>query len=326
MRWIGRVLLYVCLGLAGLACLIWAFGPREPVDLIPDFDTSAIGADIDSYLATQEARIPSIRPGAEKHVIWADRAGVETPISLLYIHGFSAAAPEIQPVPEQLAQALGANLVYTRLTGHGRDGAAMTEASVKAWMNDMAEALEIARRVGERVVILSTSTGGTLAALAARDTDLSRDVVGIAFFSPNFAVNSAAARLLTWPAARSWIPYVAGKDRCFEPHNDLHAAHWTTCYPTVALLPMAAVVQTARAADYSNVTIPALFRFSDADRVIRADAVRDVADRWGGPVTLQPVEIGPDDDPYSHVIAGDILSPGQTGPSVQALKNWIEEL
>lgn len=326
MRRVGRVMMYLLLGLAGLVCLVWAFGPREPVALAPHFDASAIGPDIDAYLARAEDRFDTIRPGARKRVVWAGESGTQTPLSLLYIHGFSAAAPEIKPVTEEVAAALGANLVYTRLTGHGRDGPAMTEATVNAWMTDMAEGLEIARRAGGRVVVVATSTGGTLAALAARDRELVRDVAGIAFLSPNFAVQAAAARLLTWPAARYWVGLVAGPERCFTPQNDAHAAHWTTCYPTTALLPMAALVQTAEQADYTAVTLPALFRFADADQVIRADAVRDVADRWGGPVTLQPVELGPGDDPYAHVIAGDILSPGQTAPTVQALVTWIKGL
>lgn len=326
MRWFGRMLLYALVGLVGVGCLLWFFGPREPVVLRPDFDPSVIGADVDAYLAAREARFDNIRDGVQKRVIWHGAPGARTRLSLLYVHGFSATSEEIRPVPDHLARALKANLVYTRLTGHGRDGAAMTEASVGAWMHDMAEALEVARRAGEEVIVLSTSTGGTLAALAARDPDMMRGVKAMAFISANFAINDPAARTLTWPGARYWLPHVAGRERCFPPLNDGHARFWTTCYPTVALLPMAAAVKAAFAADYSDVAIPALFRFSDADQVVRAEAIRDVADRWGGPVLVQPVTLGPKDDPSAHGIAGDITAPGQTAPTVAALAHWIEGL
>lgn len=326
MRWVGRVFLYALIAVIGGLCLIWAFGPREAVNLVPAFDARAIGADPAAYLKAREARFDDITPGVEKRIHWSGEPGARTALSLVYVHGFSATSQEIRPVPDQMAKALGANLVYTRLTGHGRGSAAMGEARIADWMHDMAEALEIARRVGERVVVLSTSTGGTLAALAALDPEMTRDVAGMIFVSPNFAINSAAAPLLSLPAARYWLRYVAGKERCFEPRSPEQERYWTTCYPVEALLPMAAVVKAAYEADYAPVTIPALFRFSDADKVIRGDAVRAVADRWGGPVVLQPVTMGDGDDPYNHVIAGDILSPGATNATVADFVTWIRGL
>ena len=33
-----------------------------------------------------------------------------------------------------------------------------------------------------------------------------------------------------------------------------------------------------------------------------------------------------DDDPYAHVIAGDILSPGQTEPVIAIITDWARGL
>ena len=139
---------------------------------------------------------------------------------------------------ERLADQLGANLVYTRLAGHGRSGAAMTEGNVAAWAGDTAEAIRAAQTVGDEVVILSVSTGGTLAAAAAHVPDIMAQVKGIVFISPNFGLNSPLEPVLTWPAARYWLPLVAGETRSWTPANDDQATYWTTSYPTVALLPM----------------------------------------------------------------------------------------
>ena len=43
----------------------------------------------------------------------------------------------------------------------------MAEATASGWMQDMAEGLAAARAVGDKVMVISTSTGGTLAAAAA---------------------------------------------------------------------------------------------------------------------------------------------------------------
>ena len=59
----------------------------------------------------------------------------------------------MRPLPDKVAAALGANLFYTRLTGHGQDGAAMAEGSVNAWINDYAEAMAIGRAIGGKVEI-----------------------------------------------------------------------------------------------------------------------------------------------------------------------------
>ena len=147
-------------------------------------------------------------------------------------------------MPDNVAAALGANLVYTRFQGHGRDGDAMAEATASNWMNDAVEALAVARAVGDKVIILTTSTGGTIAALALHEPALQNDVAGVVFVSPNFGINNPAAGVLTLPAARYWVPLVAGETRKFDPLNDGQAAHWTTTYPTVATLPMAAAKMT----------------------------------------------------------------------------------
>ena len=59
--------------------------------------------------------------------------------------------------------------------------------------------------------MIATSTGGTVAAVAAHDQGLMRDVKGIAFISPNFGLKAAGAPLLTLPGARYWVPLVAGR-------------------------------------------------------------------------------------------------------------------
>lgn len=310
---------------AVLVCL-WVFGPYEPVDTGVSFDRRVLAGGVDPYLREQEARFDDIRPGNEKRVIWYGLEEVPTDLAIVYLHGFSASSEEIRPVPDGVAEALGANLVFARLRGHGRDGAAMAEATAGDWINDAAEALAIGRKVGREVVVIATSTGGTVAAIAAQDAGLMRDVKGIAFVSPNFGINNPNAPLLTMPAARYWLPLVAGETRSFEPRNEMQALNWTTRYPLVSVLPMAAMVEYAAGLEYGGVTVPALFYYSEEDQVVDASVTAEIEAAWGGPVTRAAPELGPGVDEMAHVIAGDILSPGNTEAATEVILDWIRDL
>lgn len=309
-----------------LVLAIWLFAPREPVKTDISFDPAAFGQDIDAYFAKVEADVPALKDGVAKQVIWAGEKGVKTPLSVVYIHGFSATLDEIRPVPDIVAEGLGANLVYTRLAGHGRDGPAMAEATVEAWMTDVAEALAAGRHVGEEVIVLTVSTGGTLAAMAALEPQMMRAIKGIAFVSPNFEVKNRAADLMNWPLVRLWGPYVGGREIGYETNSERHAYFNTARYPLVATIPMMAAVKYLRTQDMSSATVPALFAFSEADQIVEPAAVHRMAARWGGPVTTHLLDVAEGDDPNAHVIMGDALSPGATKAGAALILDWARGL
>jgi alpha-beta hydrolase superfamily lysophospholipase len=319
-KWLGRgIAILILLGVG-----LWAFGPYEPVTRSGPFTADV--SDPDAYFSQVEAAFDDITDGAEKRIVWFGAVGGVTPISVVYLHGFSATSEEVRPLPDQVAQALGANLVYTRLRGHGRTGAAMAEATAGDWINDTAEALAVARQVGGEVLILSTSTGGTLAAIAATEPDLADRLAGIVFISPNFGLSNPLGALLTWPAARYWAGYVVGHERSFPTSNELHATYWTSQYPTVATLPMGALVQNTVARDFSGVDVPALFLFNEADRVVSATVTREIAQRWGAPATIIPQTLPAEGaDPWGHVLAGDALSPAMTEPMTAVILEWFAQ-
>jgi alpha-beta hydrolase superfamily lysophospholipase len=302
-----------------LGVVVWLL-PREGV--VYALPTVAMD-DPAGVIADREAAHADIRPGAEARIHWAGAAGAVSEIAVLYLHGFSASAEEIRPVPDRVAAALEANLVFARLSGHGRSSAAMAEPRAGDWVADTALFLDIARAVGRRVLVIGTSTGGTLAAWAMTDPEMAENVAGVVLVSPNFAVADPAARFLEWPLARYWVPLVAGAERRFEPLNDAQAAHWTFAYPTVATVTLGTLLRDLRARDLGAARQPALFLFSEADRVVSAAATRAAAVRWGGPVTLAP-QVLPDSgaDPSAHVIAGDIVSPAMTEPVTRTILDW----
>lgn len=326
MRWFGKMLGRVLLALAALIGALWAFGPYEDATLTPRADAATVDPDLDAHFARAEGAYDDITPGVEKRVVWAGEPGAQTEWAILYVHGFSATSEEIRPVPDQVAETLGANLIYTRLQGHGRGADAMADGSVQGWIDDLAEGLSAARIAGQKVLVMGTSTGGTLVAAAAQDADMMQDVAGLVFVSPNFGLNNPVARLLSWPAARYWLPPLAGARRSFEPRNAAHATYWTTEYPSVAVMPMAALIDATIAMDHSAQTLPALFWFAKEDAVVRPDISAQIAASWGGPTTVVNPTMGASDDVQAHVIAGDIMSPGQTEAAVTGMLDWARGL
>jgi pimeloyl-ACP methyl ester carboxylesterase len=321
----GRRIVLAVLGLVAVLVLAFVLGPRVPVDTTIRFDPAVIGDDPQAYLAREEAAVPGIREGLQKEIIWADpTVHARTPLSIVYIHGFSASKGEVRPLPDEVAHQFGANLFYTRLTGHGQDAAAMAEGSINAWINDYQEALAIGRTIGDKLIVICTSTGGSLAAWAATQPDASDGVAAIAFISPNFGVKASGAEILTLPWGRQIAELVAGKERSFTPRNPLHEKFWTYRYPITATLPMAALTELAYGAPVEKATIPALFIFSDSDRVVRPDRTREIAGRWGGAHELVPV--GDTGDPDNHVIAGDALSPATTAFLAQRIAVWVKAI
>ncbi len=318
-RWFLRGLILVAI----LPALIWGFVPKEPVDAAQTFDPADLGEDSVAAFLQRDAEVEGLTPGAERAIVWAEEEGTATDLVLVYVHGFSATAEEIRPVPERLGEDLGANVVFTRLTGHGLDGAALAEATVENWFYDVDEALAVARTIGDRVVLIGTSTGGTLATMALAT---GRDANGAILISPNFRIADPLAFALTIPGARHWLPPILGRERYWRPRNEAQARHWTFRYPTEAVFPMAALVEATSLIDHGTITTPVLFYFSDADTVVDHRKTREIAEAWGGPASVMAVDVGPDDDPEHHVIAGEIMSPGRTDATVADLAAWIAEL
>ena len=320
---IRRALLWVLVAILLAGGFLWLFGPREPVDLTARFDAAQLPDDLDAYLATREAVFDDITPGAEKRIRWQGAPGQGTDWAIVYLHGFSATSRETHPLTDRLADAIGANVVYTRLAGHGRTGAALGGASVADWAIDLDEALAIADRIGDRTLVIGVSTGATL---AVAGFDEGRGADAFIAVSPNFRIANPQAEVLTMPAARQWVPMLFGRERAFASLNDDHATWWTSRYPTTALFPMAALVKRAQVAGVEGFDIPALFVFDDADTVVDHRETRAVAARWGGPATIAEVKTGEGDDPGRHVIAGDILSPGMTDDIARLMTAWVRDL
>ncbi|MDO8695659.1 MAG: alpha/beta hydrolase [Pseudomonas sp.] len=306
------------------SALLAAFcaGPR--VEVSTQLKPLQLPADLDRYLADREARYPDIIPGTEKTIVWAHPDQRKTPLSVIYLHGFSATRQETAPLSDRVAQRLGANLFYTRLSGHGRGGAAMSEASVNDWLNDSQEALQIGQQLGERVLVIATSTGATLATWLATQSQ-SQNVLAYVMISPNFAPKDRAAQVLTWPWATHFAPLLIGPEHHWQPRNAAQAQYWTHRFPTQALLPMMGLVEYVRELPVEAIHTPLLQIYSPEDQVVSPEAGVQMFARFGSR-PKQLLALADSQDDSHHVLAGDILSPRDTPRVEAAILEFLQPL
>jgi len=278
---------------------------------------------LEAQLDQKEAMVGGIRPGCAKQIIWAD-GPQKTKLAVVYVHGFSATLGEVRPLPDMVADALGANLFYTRLTGHGQDGAAMGRATVEQWHADVAEALKIGAQIGEEVVVISCSTGCTLVTTAlARGAQVKATV----HLSPNYGLSNILAKtLLRFVGIEHWGKFIVGREQKFKARSDAHAQFWTLRYDTAAIFTMARSVRECLAQPIESIKTPAYFAYCNTDRVVSPGMIRKVMARWGGPVAEDILIQGPNDDTDGHVMAGEVMSPEQTAPTAGRIIEWIMTL
>jgi esterase/lipase len=273
------------------------------------------------HVAKLEARHTDIVPGTEKQIRFGPAGICRAAWAVVYLHGFSASRQETWPLTEQVAQALGAHHFATRLTGHGRGGAAMADASVAAWQADALEACAIGQVLGERTLVVGVSTGASLAAWLAQQPQC-RDDTAWVLISPNFGLADRRSEIINWPAGRSLARWIIGPEHGFEARNEAHARYWTTRYPTEALFPLMALVKLVRRLPFEHWCSPVLMLLAPRDRVIDSHAARAAFARIAAR-QKRLVEVDDASDEMQHVIAGRILSPGSTQHVAATILDWV---
>lgn len=182
-----------------LLVVLYYAGPRLPrIPLNTELPDISVSPDsLEAYVRGKDAELP-VKPGNGGEIVWADTVGKTTPYVLLYLHGFSASRYEGFPITHDFIKEFGVNAYLPRLAAHGLDVTEpLLDMTPVNLYNSAKEALVIAHKLGQKVVIMATSTGCTLALMLA--ADYPRLVDGLILYSPNIQIKNNFAPLLSGP-------------------------------------------------------------------------------------------------------------------------------
>jgi len=175
----------------------WFLGPVMPVPVL-NSGLPVVKGTVGDYVSHLES-IEKVRPGDEAKIIWAnDSAHTQTAYVLLYLHGFSASRMEGFPVNEDFPKRYGCNAYLARLAAHGliTENPLIDMTPVRLY-ESAKQALVIASQLGQKVIIMGTSTGGTLGLKLA--ADFPEQVSALILYSPNIRLKNKASFLLSGP-------------------------------------------------------------------------------------------------------------------------------
>ncbi|MFZ9708594.1 MAG: alpha/beta hydrolase [Steroidobacteraceae bacterium] len=281
-------------------------------------------SEVDRWVADREAMFSDVVPGTEKTVIWAGERNRRTRYAIVYLHGYTATRQEVAPLCDLLAAELGANLFYTRLAGHGRHPAALGAVDGSEWLRDAEEALLIGRTLGERVIVVGTSTGGTLALWLAQQRD-AQAIAALLLISPNLGPRNRQGELLAGPWGETLLRLLVGDTYEWQPANAAQSRYWTWRYPSQALLPMMALVRLVRDSPLESIRIPTLVLYSRDDQVVHPEQIELAYARLGASnKTLQQIDTP--QDRSRHILAGDILAPRDTPRTLALMREFLARL
>ena len=205
--------------------------------------------DVERFIAHRDMADGPVQMAAGSSIRWNGDYGSQTELCVLYMHGWSASPRESEPVDVRVAQELRANSLRFRLSGHGlcpleRAGQAMhRDATKHNMLRDMAEAFACAKVLGKRVVVLSASTGSTLALwLCAQPwARAQRDIVAVVAISPALSLRAPTYPIIKWlvallPATASELvlTLAVGSTRRLRVLSEDYKRTWTTVYPSAA--------------------------------------------------------------------------------------------
>ncbi|HVS97639.1 MAG TPA: alpha/beta hydrolase [Puia sp.] len=297
-----------------LLVLLYLEGPK-PDAPVYDRVMPVVPADptaLENFIAGHEA-VHKLKPDNEARIVWADSSRKKTPYAIVYLHGFSASQGEGDPVHRDIAGKYGCNLYLSRLAEHGIDTAdAMVNLTAEKLWSSAQLALAIGQQLGDKVILMGTSTGGTLALqLAAAYPDR---VAALVLLSPNIAINDPNAWLLNDPWGLQIAHLVTGSDYIIskDDYGPLYRQYWYPKYRTEAVVQLEEHVETTmNKSTFQKVRQPVgLFYFykdkTHQDSTVKVSAELEMFDELGTPPALKYKKDIP--DAGTHVIGSGIRS------------------
>ena len=287
MKYLKKILIgFLCI--LGVLVITYVLGPKVAT---PSLDTSlpelALGLEaLEEMIQKREKGNANIKKDNEARIVWYDSVPKKTEYSIVYLHGWSASQGEGDPVHVQTAKKFGCNLFLPRLSGHGlREKEPMLDLTADDLIASAKEAIAIGKLLGEKVILMGTSTGATLALHLASGNP---DIAALILYSPNIEIFDSSSKLLSKPWGLQLAKKVKGSNyHSFVPDSDLKAQYWTTEYRLEALTHLQALMDATMTSNtFGKVEQPVFLGYfykndSIQDKVVSVPAMLEMYDDLG---------------------------------------------
>lgn len=247
-------------------------------------------AQLEELIIRSEASSPDIKTGNEARITWYDPSRkAPTPLSVVYLHGFTASHGEGEPLHHEFARRYGANLYLARLAGHGlKSRDAFEGLTPQKWLDSAAYAYAVGQRLGKKVLLMCTSTGVALALyLASRFPEIS----GLITYSPLIDFYDPRALILTHPWGRFIARTLVGNSYMIHSPNEGKRARriWYSQYRIEGMMALGQLIEaTMHPATFEKVTQPLFMGYYyknafEQDHKVSIRAMLDMFGRLGTP-------------------------------------------
>lgn len=285
LKWLGIILLVLI--------VLYFLGPRpatpkynKDLPALPDVSVA-----LENYVRSNEAK-HKLKPDNEARIMWFnDSLKQETEYAVVYLHGFSASQEEGDPLHYEFAQKFGCNLYLSRLDAHGIDTTEpLLSFTADGIWNSAKEAYAIGKKLGKKVILMATSTGGTLALKLAAEFP---DIAGLILLSPNIAINDSKAWILNNHWGLQIAKLVAGKYRKVADTTSIYAQYWNNRYRIESTVQLEELLESSmKESTFKKVTQPVLLLYyykdeEHQDPVVKVSAMLRMFDQLGTPADLK---------------------------------------
>jgi pimeloyl-ACP methyl ester carboxylesterase len=302
--------------------------PSKPVFDQTPYTAPAEASALEKYVADNEAQ-HKIKPDNEARIVWNDSTKQKTEYAVVYLHGFSASQIEGDPTHRRFAKEFGSNLYLSRLADHGVDTTEtlLLFTAERLW-ESAKQALAIGKQLGNKVILVSTSTGGTLALmLAAQYPD---DVYALFNMSPNIAINDPAAFLLNDPWGLQIARLVMGGKYQITGASEEHVKFWNKKYRLESLVQLEELIEeTMTKETFQKVKQPSLTLYyykneAEQDPQVKVSAMLKMNEQLATPAELKEAIAFP--NAAAHVIGCSMTSKDVEGVYSAMKKFAVDKL